>query len=115
MDLVGGILGGSALPDGDTATNASKSALYQYQENYGELAWAMREEVHRILYIVVNSNAMNGYSSSTRFITVTPEWIRLLNGAKIGISISFGISVVIFGTTIVFLELEKRKKNTKDE
>lgn len=115
MDLVGGILGGSALPDGDTATNATKSALYQYQENYGGLAWAMREEVHRILYIVVNSNAMNGYSSSTRFITVTPEWIRLLNGAKIGISISFGISVVIFGTTIVFLELEKRKKKTKDE
>ena len=28
MDLVGGILGGCALPDGDTANTAEKSALY---------------------------------------------------------------------------------------
>lgn len=115
MDLVGGILGGCALPDGDTANSPEKSALYKYKEGYGNLAWAMREEVHRILYVVVNSIAMNGYSSSTRFKTVTPPWIRMLNGAKIGISISFGISVISFALTTILFELEKKKERQTDE
>ena len=96
MDLVGGILGGCALPDGDTATSAELSALYQYSEGYGELAWAMREEAHRILYVVVNSIAMNGYSASTRFVTVTPKWVTTLEGVRTGIITSFGISVAIY-------------------
>ena len=96
MDLVGGILGGCALPDGDTATSAELSALYQYSEGYGELAWAMREEAHRILYVVVNSVAMNGYSASTRFVTVTPQWVNVLMGARGGIITSFCISAGIY-------------------
>ena len=83
MDLVGGILGGCALPDGDT-------------EGYGKLAWAMREEAHRILYVVVNSVAMNGYSSSTRFVSITPQWIIMVNSIRTGISVSFGISVACY-------------------
>ena len=106
MDLVGGILGGCALPDGDTATSADKSALYNYKEGYGELAWAMREEAHRILYVVVNSIAMNGYSASTRFVTITPQWVNILMGARGGIIASFGISVVIY--VVVSIVTRKR-------
>ena len=108
MDLVGGILGGSALPDGDTANNAESSALNKYKEGYGTLAWAMREEAHRILYVVVNSVAMNGYSASTRFITVTPAWITLLNGIKSGVTISFYMSVGLFAAAAVVYEIKKR-------
>ena len=108
MDLVGGILGGSALPDGDTANNAESSALNKYKEGYGTLAWAMREEAHRILYVVVNSVAMNGYSASTRFITVTPAWITLLNGVKSGVTISFYMSVGIFAAAAFVFEIKKR-------
>ena len=108
MDLVGGILGGCALPDGDTANNAESSALYKYSEGYGTLAWAMREEAHRILYVVVNSIAMNGYSASTRFITVTPAWITLLNGVKSGVTISFYMSVGLFAAAAVIYEIKKR-------
>ena len=108
MDLVGGILGGSALPDGDTANSADSSALNKYKEGYGTLAWAMREEAHRILYVVVNSVAMNGYSASTRFITVTPAWITLLNGIKSGVTISFYMSVGLFAVAAFVYEIKKR-------
>ena len=108
MDLVGGILGGCALPDGDTANNAESSALYKYNEGYGTLAWAMREEAHRILYVVVNSVAMNGYSASTRFISITPMWIKLLEGAKTGVTISFGMSAAFYLATTILYEIKRR-------
>ena len=108
MDLVGGILGGSALPDGDTANNAESSALYKYSEGYGTLAWAMREEAHRILYVVVNSVAMNGYSASTRFVSITPMWIKLLEGAKAGVTISFGMSAAFYLATTILYEIKRR-------
>lgn len=110
MDLVGGILGGSAIPDGDTANSASESDLYKYKKGYGELAWAMREEAHRILYVVGNSVAMNGYSTSTNFEVVTPAWMNILNGVRIGITISFCIILVLFVVTSVLCEKEKNKK-----
>ena len=108
MDLVGGILGGCALPDGDTANSAEKSALYKYSEGYGALAQAMREEAHRILYVVTNSVAMNGYSASTRFVTITPAWIKLLNGVKSGVTVSFYASIGIFAAASFVEELKKR-------
>lgn len=113
MDLVGGILGGSALPDGDTANSAETSALYGYKEGYGNLAWAMREEAHRILYVVVNSVAMNGYSASTKFVAVTPQWVNLLNGVKAGVTVSFCMAVAFFVITSVICEIQKRKSHPK--
>ena len=115
MDLVGGILGGCALPDGDTANTAEKSALYKYKEGYGALAQAMRKEAKHVLYVVVNSIAMNGYSGSTQFISITPAWINLLNGVRIGIGISFGISAACFIASVVYLELNKRKDRQNEE
>lgn len=115
MDLVGGILGGSALPDGDKASTAEKSPLYKYKEGYGKLANAMREETHRILYVVVNSNAMNGIDSSTIYRSITPLWIKQLNVAQIVIYVLASIGIATYvGTTIaieVFEFKDKRKKN----
>ena len=34
----------------------------------------MREAVHKILYTVVNSNAMNGWSSADRLEVIIPWW-----------------------------------------
>ena len=115
MDLVGGILGGSALPDGDTANSADASELYAFKKGFGNLAWAMREEAHRILYVVVNSVAMNGYSASTQFIVITPQWMKLLNGVKIGAAISFGMSVALFVVTSVLWEKEKKKGKLREK
>lgn len=115
MDLVGGILGGSALPDGDTANSADTSALYEYKTGYGNLAWAMREEAHRILYVVVNSVAMNGYSASTRFVVVTPQWVNLLNGVKAGVTVSFFLAIGFYIITSVICENQKRKHHLKEK
>ena len=114
MDLVGGILGGSALPDGDKASTAEKSALYKYKEGYGKLANAMREETHRILYVTVNSNAMNGIDSSTIYRSITPLWIKQLNVAKIIIYVAASLGIATYVGSIVAIEIceykDKRKK-----
>lgn len=115
MDLVGGILGGCALPDGDLAAtgDATKSQLYGYGEGYGKLANAMREEAHRILYTVVNSNAMNGTNASTRYISIVPGWISAVKAVQIVLGILFGISLaayVVFGTQDMWMPLLKGKK-----
>ena len=34
----------------------------------------MRQASHRVLYTVANSNAMNGISTSTTVVAVTPWW-----------------------------------------
>lgn len=117
MDLVGGILGGSALPDGDKASTAEKSPLYKYKEGYGKLANAMREETHRILYVVVNSNAMNGIDSSTIYRSITPLWIKQLNVAQIVIYVLASIGIATYvGTTIAieFFEFKDKRKKNKD-
>lgn len=92
-----------------------KSPLYKYKEGYGKLANAMREETHRILYVVVNSNAMNGIDSSTIYRSITPLWIKQLNVAQIVIYVLASIGIATYvGTTIaieVFEFKDKRKKN----
>lgn len=111
MDLVGGILGGCALPDGDTAASgAEKSSLYAFKEGYGTLTQAMREEAHRILYTVVRSNAMNGIDVSTVFRTVTPPWLKLLNGISIAVYIVFGLSMAFYVFCIIYDETNLIKK-----
>lgn len=111
MDLVGGILGGCALPDGDTAASgAEKSSLYAFKEGYGTLTQAMREEAHRILYTVVRSNAMNGIDVSTVFRTVTPPWMKLLNGISIAVYVVFGLSMAFYVFCIIYDETNLIKK-----
>ena len=113
MDLVGGILGGCALPDKDICTSPDKSPLYRFKDGYGALTNAMREEAHRILYIVVHSNAMNGIDVSTVIRTVTPPWIKLLDGITIGVDVIFGLSVAFFAFTIIYDEIPSFRKMFK--
>lgn len=81
MNPVYGVLGGNDLPDGDPASkNGAKdydgrpSSFDAYTSGYGELAWAMRDSTHKVLYTVVNSNAMNGITSDTEIRVQTPAW-----------------------------------------
>ena len=48
-----------------------------------DVAWALREAMHRILYTVVHSNAMNGTSVHTRIEKVTPWWQTAILAARI--------------------------------
>lgn len=70
MNLPAMLAAGTNLIDGQRPAsdmNASKT-------NHADVAWGMRESVHRILYTVVHSNAMNGVSVGSSMITVTPWW-----------------------------------------
>lgn len=51
---------------------------------HADVAWGMREAMHRILYTVVHSNAMNGVSANTVIETVTPWWQTAVLCAQIG-------------------------------
>lgn len=77
-----GVLNGNDLPDGQPAGNdpykTDKDGNYlnfqNYKTGYGELAWAMRDAAHKILYTVVNSNTMNGFTGESSITVVTPAW-----------------------------------------
>ena len=102
--MPGAILNGNDLPDKDYTMNSPYDA---YRTGYGEFAWAMRESVHRILFTVVQSCAMNGISSSTKVVTLTPSWQILLNGFVAGAAILLGGSVLFLVSGFVFRKVDE--------
>ena len=84
---------GTDLPDRDYS---GRNAYARFEKNHGEIAWAMRESVHRILYTVVHSAGMNGFSANTRVITITPEWQYYL-----GLFTTFSIAFLIASALIL--------------
>lgn len=52
-----------------------------------KLLEAVRESCHRILYTYVNSNAMNGVSSNSQVVSVTPWWKTALYTADAVIAV----------------------------
>lgn len=107
MTMPAAVLNGNDLPDGTTS-----GQFDAYKEGYGELAWAMRDAAHRILYTVVQSNAMNGKTAGTRIIQLTPEWVYTVNNIKVASGVLFGASVVFLG---VMIFLDKFKPVNKKE
>ena len=73
-------MNGMDIPDRNYTSY--KDIYSSYQKNHGAVAWAMRECAHRILYTVVHSATMNGISSNTEIIKITPSWINLLGLLK---------------------------------
>lgn len=65
---------GNCLLAGNDLPLAQDSTLRKYENGYGKIAWAMRDACHNILYTVVHSNAMNGYSSNMRMVRYQPVW-----------------------------------------
>ncbi|MBE7088318.1 MAG: beta-glucosidase [Clostridiales bacterium] len=90
MTLAGGILNGNDLPDAD---RISSNELNAYKEGYGELAWAMRDAAHRILYTVAQSNAMNDISAGDIMVKLTPTWKKVLSAVEVATGIACAVSV----------------------
>jgi beta-glucosidase len=106
MNHVGGIYNGNDIPDGTSVI----SSWNNYKENHPAFAWAMRESAHRILYTVAHSNAMNGLSSNTEVITLTPPWIGKLNTAKTAVDTVFYVAAGFFLVSVVLYFTIGRKK-----
>ena len=96
MNMSGGIYNGNDLPDGQV----TGSELKENAELYPGLAWAMRESVHRILYTVVHSAAMNNIAKNVSIVEVTPGWVTGINVATIALGVLAGVSVVGLGVSL---------------
>ena len=56
-------------------TVSDQSMFIEGYQNDPDVLNALRESAHRICYTYVNSNLMNGLSSSSRVISITPAWV----------------------------------------
>ncbi len=102
MNLPQMLVAGCNLIDGQQEA----SQLDASKTNHADVAWGMRESVHRILYTVVHSRAMNGISANTVIKQLTPWWQTLLNGLEIG----FGVIVLASVAWIIVTEVKKKRK-----
>ena len=103
MTMAGSLLGGGDLPDG-----SSKEELNAYASGYGGFAQIMRESAHRILYTVAGSNAVNGMTTNTRILTITPWWQPTLTTL-----LSTFAVLLVLSTAVCFVETVKDLKEKK--
>ena len=69
----------------------------------------VRTAAHRLLYTIVNSNAMNGMDADSRIVTFMPTWQKAL----IALSVVLGLLVVLLGYCAVRLFRQKKVKTPK--
>ena len=98
MGVVDGIMAGN---DNILYASTTTTAYYAAATN-ATIAKAMRESTKRVLYVVVNSNAMNGYSASTRVYEVREWWQELVSGVQVGLGIATGVLALITAAAFVF-------------
>lgn len=72
FDVAWGVLAGTDSWD-SSAVQWTDDLNNLYRDD-PDICQAMRQATHRILYTVVNSNAMNGISTSQEVVAVTPWW-----------------------------------------
>ena len=78
MDVADGLIGGSDIWDSPMPMIHTVAASQMAGDPF--MVGEMREAMHRILYTVVNSNAMNGWTSETHIVANTPWWQLAIYG-----------------------------------
>lgn len=107
MDIGCCVLAGNDLP------LAQDSTIYNYKSGYSKVAWAMRDSVHNVLYSVVHSSAMNGFSSDVRVISFQPEWQYYLEILTPTLTAITWVCIAFFVAMEVWSYFGKRKKRDK--
>lgn len=116
-DLPDGTLGGIKLNDDNSITISEKHEFFGMGPNdggYGHVGQALRESVHRIMYITAWSNAMNYFDSNTRIITHPAAWVAVVDGIMITTTVLFILSLAGLGTVYAF-EIVKKVKKSKSQ
>ena len=75
-----------------------------------EVVQAMRQATHRILYVVANSCAMNGFTADTKIVKVTPWW----QTALIVLDVVLAVLVVVCIWRLV-VAIKRKKASAKAE
>lgn len=103
MNMPAWLLAGGNLVDG--MMDAAHMDACRPGNKHADVAWAVREAMHRILYTVVHSNAMNGVSVHTTVERVTPWWQTALLSAQVVLGI-------LTAACVVWIILKNRKKES---
>lgn len=124
MGTVPGILNGNDLPDGEPAgqnrgkdCDGNSNKLENYAEGYGKLAWSMRDATKKILYTVVNSNAMNGFSTASEVSAVTPVWqiaVPVVTRISIALLVLVSVGYALLWTVNFMADRRSEKKETEE-
>ena len=99
------MMAGTDIPDGEV-----KDPYKGFEKGYGNMAVRMREAAKHVLYSTVHSNAMNGYSATTKIIPITPNWMVAL----IAVDVTLGV-LWLAGFGLVAVNIIKNNKNKKKE
>ena len=102
MDVADGLMGGSDIWDSPMPMIHTVKAGTYANDPY--MVSEMREAMHNILYTVVNSNAMNGWTSETYIAPNTPWWQTAIY-ALIGVT-----AVLTVGSAWMLAQNIRRKK-----
>lgn len=79
MDVPDALIGGTDIWDSpSTLIHTTKATEAAYDQNDPYMVQQMKDAMHRILYTVVNSNAMNGWDENTEIVSVTPWWVMAI-------------------------------------
>ena len=106
--VYGTFVGGSDLPDGNGP--AAGNHFAKFESAHSQMAWAMREAAKRILYSTAHSNAMNGISSSTSVVPITPWWQKALYTADVVLCLIF-VASLLWTVSALVQEKKARKKD----
>jgi len=115
------VLAGNDIPDnfpGTTGTGVTATSTgdlgFEFAD-YGpngatpnaQVARALRESSHRILYTVLHSRGMDGIGADTRIVAVTPWWQTALSAVQITFALLSAVAIVL-----LVLDMLPRKKNS---
>ena len=106
MGTVDGLFGGN---DCILYASVDRTQYAKAKEN-ATIALKIRESTKRILYVVVNSHAMNGISSATMIVPITSWWwSNTLIGLQIGVSAITLISIIMLIVSIIVQNKYKKE------
>lgn len=90
------------LPGNDRSNQLNKAAVLKDER----LFTAIRQATHRILYVYVNSKAMNGVPQNAQIVPVTPWWKATLIAVDIVLGVIAAAGIAMF----VIASLKANKK-----
>ena len=107
MGLVDGLMGGNDC----ILMELAADSYVPYAENNATVALALREAVHRILYVNVNTSAVNGVGSNTEIVQVKTWWENALDAFRTVTIVLTSVSAAMLVASVT-IHAVKGKKNS---
>ncbi len=101
------VVAGNDIPDNYVGDNISQFAAYGPNGTTpnAAVAQALRTSSKRVLYTVLHSRGMDGISSNTQIVSVTPWWQMTLNVAQWTLT-----GLTVLALLLLLLDMAPRKK-----